>query len=237
MPSAARTLAIDKVEDRTPRICTNCGKPKSRERDFSPQPSAKDGLHSWCRRCNRIARHEYYHEGGGREAMAAYQARPEVKERERQRLLAWRKAHPGAYHRYQRSPRGKLMRARRDARRALATAEDDARRARLEAVIAACDRELAREENLPVEQTQPRALTGPSKPRSRAAYGSRSVARGIHVTREGTYKVKVSDGKGSAIQGGTFKMLDEARAVANALGRRILGIDGYADMPARGKRS
>jgi hypothetical protein len=57
----------------------------------------------------------------------------------------------------------------------------------------------------------------------------------LFVTREGTFKVKVSDGKGSAIQGGTFKTRDEARIAANALGLQLLGIEGYADVPARGR--
>jgi hypothetical protein len=59
----------------------------------------------------------------------------------------------------------------------------------------------------------------------------------VQITKEGTFKVKVSDGKGSAVQGGTHKTLDEAKAVANALGRQVLNIDGYADRPARGKRT
>jgi RNA polymerase sigma factor (sigma-70 family) len=70
--------------------------------------------------------------------------------------------------------------------------------------------------------------------RPRTPYGSKSPVRGVYRTPEGTFGVKISLGGNRVARGGTHATLDEARDVANALGRRFLGIDGYADRPARG---
>lgn len=71
--------------------------------------------------------------------------------------------------------------------------------------------------------------------RPRAPYGSKSPAPGVYRTPEGTFGVKISLGGNRVARGGTHATLDEARAAANALGRRVLNVDGYADKPARGR--
>jgi hypothetical protein len=228
MPTAARVLAIDKVADRTPKKCSNCHQVKARDR-FSPNLKNGDGLQAHCQDCHRIAEYVRYHDGGGKAAKAAYRARDDVKERRREYERTHKEAAHARVRAYRTSLKGRLHDGRYQARRRLAAATDEKSRARATALVAAYDRELAK------FGATPELTTGPLEPRPRAAYGSKSVARGVQITKEGTFKVKVSDGKGSAVQGGTHKTLDEAKAVANALGRQVLNIDGYADAPARGK--
>jgi hypothetical protein len=143
MPTEAHVLAIDGVKDRAIRLCTGCDREKARD-EFSPNPRAKDGLRSWCRRCERIAAYERYHEKGGREKAAAYHARPEVEARDR----AYRTQHAERYNAgqvaYRRTPRGKLVSSRGTAISKLRRATTDRQRACLEARIALYDREIAR---------------------------------------------------------------------------------------------
>lgn len=229
MPSAAHTLAIDRVEDREFKWCARCGHRKARDQ-FNRHSKNGDGLQSRCRDCQRIGEYVRYHEGGGKAAKAAYQARKDVTLRQdRESYEAHREAVRARTRAWRASPKGRLYNGRYQALKRLATASNEESRARTAALVVGYDRQLAR---LGIVLPPPAET-----PKPRAAYGSKSPCRGIHITKEGTYKVKVSDGKGSAVQGGTFKTLDEAKAVANALGRRVLGIDGYADAPARGKRA
>lgn len=230
MATAAHTLAIDKVADREPKRCTNCGHWKGRDQ-FGRHPKNGDGLQTQCRDCHRIAEYTRYHDGGGKAAKADYQARQDVRERRRAYARANREVALASKRDYRTSLRGRLFNGRRQALKRLATDQDEAARERTAALVAGYDRELAKLGVIP------ELPSGPPKPRPRAAYGSKSVARGVHVTKEGTYKVKVSDGKGASVYGGTHKTLDEARAVANALGRQVLNIDGYSDQPARKKGS
>jgi hypothetical protein len=243
MPDAARTLAVDGCADREPKRCARCRNPKPRD-EFGRNASNPDGYSRYCLWCKRMLSYVDYHEGGGKEAKAAATAPPDVRARRLERDARWRagrreqrRASSAAY---ARTPNGRLHKQRSNTLCILRRATDPEKVARLEARIALFDAEIARlaarEDELPAGPPKSRKTSaGPPKPRPRAAYGSRSVARGIHVTREGTFKVKVSDGKGSAIQGGTFKTRDEARIAANALGLQLLGIEGYADVPARGR--
>lgn len=64
--------------------------------------------------------------------------------------------------------------------------------------------------------------------RSRAPYGSKSPVRGVHITPEGNFGVKISIGGGRVARGGTFATLDEAKAAANALALQLLGMENYA---------
>jgi hypothetical protein len=242
MPSAARTMAIDGCPDRESKWCANCRNPKPRDQ-FGRNARNPDGRSTYCLWCKRLLSYVQYHEGGGKEAKAAATAAPDVRARRLERDARWRagrrQERRDSSAAYARTPNGRLRKQRTNTLCALRRATDPAQIARLEARVALFDAEIARlaarEHELPAGLPRARVPDGPPKQRLRATYGSKSVARGIHLTKEGTFKVKVSDGKGASVYGGTFKILDEAKVVANALGRRVLGIDGYADTPTRGR--
>jgi uncharacterized small protein (DUF1192 family) len=219
MPSETQVLAIDRVADKTKKRCTNCKKWKARDQ-FARNRTRKDLLSAQCLLCVRIARHEHYHEGGGKAVQAAYRARPEVRARLREYDRAQAARFKAGHVAYGRSPRKKVMACRSEARRKLGRAATDERRAALEARIALCDREIARldaEHELPAEP-----------PKARAARSSRSPAKGVYRTPAGTFEVKISVGKARSVRGGTFATLDEARDAANALAFKLKGVRNYA---------
>jgi hypothetical protein len=228
MPTEAQVLAIDRVPDKKlEKRCTNCGKWKARD-EFSRDPTRASGYRNWCKQCNRLTAHVYYHEGGGKGKHAEYLAREDVKRRTRERD----KREDVKRRRNERNriraatPRGKLTRARSNARFYLARATTDERRAELLALIAMCDREIARIDARKAAEREAELSAEPARPRVRKC--GKSPARGIYITPAGTYEVKVSIGDRKAVRGGTFATLDEARDAANALAFRLLGIVGYA---------
>jgi hypothetical protein len=219
MPTEAMTLATDRVPTRKTKRCSNCKKPKALD-EFARNRTRKDLHSAQCLLCVRIARHEHYHEGGGKDVQAAYRARPEVRARIREYDRAQAVRFKPGHVAYGKSPRKKVVACRSEARRKLGRAATDERRAALAARIALCDREIARldaEHELPAEP-----------PKARAARSSRSPAKGVYRTPAGTFEVKISAGTGQTARGGTFATLDEARAAANELAFKLRGIVGYA---------
>jgi hypothetical protein len=51
---------------------------------------------------------------------------------------------------------------------------------------------------------------------------------GAHLTKSGTFEVKISVGKARSVRGGTFATVDEARDAANELAFRLRGERNYA---------
>jgi hypothetical protein len=220
MPSEAVILATDRVADKkAKKRCTNCGHPKALD-DFARNRTRKDGHSAQCLLCVRIARHEHYHEGGGKAVQAAYRVRPEVRARIREYDRAQADRFKAGHVAYGKSPRKKVVACRSEARRKLGRAATDGRRAELQARIALCDREIARldaEHELPAEP-----------PKARAARSTRSPAKGVYLTPAGTFEVKISVGKSTSVRGGTFATLAEARDASAALAFRLRGERNYA---------
>jgi hypothetical protein len=224
MPSERHIQAIDHIPDRVPRRCARCRRWKPRD-EFARNKSKHDGFHTYCKQCLRIAAHTRYHEGGGKAAKAEYLARPDVKERRKE----YEKARRGERRRasnlaYAATARGKLVLGRSKARSQLRRATDPGRRAAIEARIALFDRELARLDAA-------RELAAEPEPRVRAPRvrkGGGSPMRGVYITENGTYAVKVGIGSGKSVSGGTHKTLEAARDAANRLGLELLGINEYA---------
>jgi uncharacterized small protein (DUF1192 family) len=220
MPSEALTLATDRVPDKkAKKRCTNCGHPKALD-EFARNRTRKDLRSAQCLLCVRIARHEHYHEGGGKAVQAAYRARPEVRARIREYDRAQAARFKPGHVAYSKSPRKKVMACRSEALRKLGRAATDERRAALSARIALCDREIARldaEHELPAEP-----------PKARAARGTNSPCPGVYRTKAGTFEVKISAGTGQTARGGTFATLDEARSAANELVFKLRGERNYA---------
>jgi uncharacterized small protein (DUF1192 family) len=220
MPTETLILATDRVPDKkAKKRCSNCKKPKALD-DFARNRTRKDGRSAQCLLCVRIARHEHYHEGGGKAVQAAYRARPEVRARIREYDRAQAVRFKAGHVAYGKSPRKKVMACRSEARRKLGRAATDERRAALEARIALCDREIARldaEHELPAEP-----------PKARAARGTNSPCPGVYRTKAGTFEVKISVGRSRSVRGGTFATLDEARDAANALAFKLRGVRNYA---------
>lgn len=220
MPTEAQILAIDRVPDKKPeKRCTNCGYPKPIG-EFARNRTRRDGHSDQCRQCLRIGAYERYHEGGGKEATATYNARPEVKARRRDYDRGRQERRDASRAAQRKTPRGKVLECRYSARSKFRRAVTDERLAALEALIAAYDRELARLDATKGLPAEPDA--GPGR-----KYG-KSPARGVYLTPAGTYEVKVSVGKAKSVRGGTFATLDEARDAADALAFRLLGVRGYA---------
>jgi hypothetical protein len=215
MPTEAMTLAIDRVPTQSLRICTGCG-PRPRGA-FSPRPRSPDGLRSRCKRCERLAQHVHYHDGGGKAKCAEYKAREDVKLRDRERARREDVKRRAKEQRRKRAatPRGKFVKARSNARERLKKATTDGRRAELEAVIKACDRELARLDaghELPVEPVPP---------------AGDCDFLGVHRTKHGTFSVLITVPGQGQVRGGSHATIEAARAEANRLGREH-GIDEYA---------
>jgi hypothetical protein len=225
MPSEAMTLATDRTADRLTKRCTNCGKWKARD-EFVRDRTRRDQLHIHCKQCQRNRMYARYHEGGGKEAQAAYHARPEVKARRRDRELARREDVKQRQRKQRRergaTPRGKFLKARSNARERLKRATTDEQRSRLVARIAACDRELAR---IDARKAAERAAELPAEPVPPA---SDCNFRGVHRTKHGTFSVLVTLPGKRQVRGGTHPTIEAARAEANRLGREHLGIDEYA---------
>lgn len=238
MPSEAMTLATDRVPDKATKRCTNCGKPKARD-EFVRNRTRRDKLHVHCKQCQRNRMYARYHEGGGKEVQAAYHARPEVKAHRREydrgrqedvkRRQREQRRERGA------TPRGKFLKARSNARERLKRAVTDEQRSRLEARVAACDREIAR---LDARWEAEREAELPAEPpKARAPRGANSPCRGVYATPAGTFEVKISVGKSKAVRGGTYATVDEARDAANALTFRLKGVKGYVVVREEGRRA
>lgn len=216
MPDEARVLATDRVPTRSLRLCSGCG-PRPRD-EFSPDAKSADGLRSRCKRCERIASHAYYHDGGGKEKRVEYVAREDVKQRYRER--AGRADIKRRWNELRRlrdaTPRGKFVKARSNARFRLGQAKTDERRAELQAMITACDREIARldrEHELPQEPVPP---------------AGDCDFRGVVRTKYGTFSVFVSVPGRGQVYGGSYATIEAARQEADRLGREHLGIEQYA---------
>jgi hypothetical protein len=224
MPTEAQVMAIDRVADRTEKKkrCTNCGHPKPIG-EFGRNRSTRDEHTSQCLWCLRVARTEYYHEGGGKEVQAAYQARPEVKARR----LEYERGRPerrrASRRAYNNTTRARVAKCRCKARRKLREAVTDGRRAELEALIALYDREIAR---IDAHKATERAAELPAEPVPPAGDCD---FRGVVRTKHGTFAVVINlPGRGNGqVRGGTHATIEAARAEANRLGREH-GIDEYA---------
>jgi hypothetical protein len=228
MPSEALILATDRCPDKRPeKRCTRCRHWKPCD-EFSRDPTRASNYRNWCKQCNRLTAHAYYHEGGGKEKHAEYLAREDVKRRtrERDKREDVKRRHNERNRIRAATPRGKLIRARSNARFYLARAMTDERRAELLTLIAMCDREIAR---LDARREAEREAELPAEPpKVRAARGTNSPCPGVYRTKAGTFEVKISVGKNRSVRGGTFATLDEARAAANELAFKLRGIVGYA---------
>lgn len=138
----AMVRRIDGVPDRPAKRCSHCRHAKPLD-EFPKQADAHDGLSCWCRDCKRIDVYVRYHERGGREKKAAYEAREEVKVRRVQTKLAYRDRRRDNDLAYMATPRGKLVHERAVAAVRLRDAYG-ARWDRLQARIAALNIEIAR---------------------------------------------------------------------------------------------
>lgn len=220
MPTEQQILATDRVPDREPKRCTNCGRWKASDQ-FSRNRTKPDGLNYRCKQCQRIYDYQHYHERGGKESKSTYQARPDVKARRHEADVGRREQRAATQVLYRKTARGKVVISRCHARSKLRRATTDEQRARLEARITACNRELARMDAGPKTPSPP--------PRARAKYGAKSPRRGVYRRRNGTYEVKISTGgRNNVCRGGTFATEDEAVAAANDLAFRLLGVRDYA---------
>jgi hypothetical protein len=228
MPSEALILATDRCPDKRPeKRCTRCRHWKPCD-EFSRDPTRASNYRNWCKQCNRLTAHAYYHEGGGKEKHAEYLAREDVKRRtrERDKREDVKRRHNERNRIRAATPRGKLTRARSNARFYLARAMTDERRAELLTLIAMCDREIAR---LDARREAEREAELPAEPpKARAARGTNSPCPGVYRTKAGTFEVKISVGKNRSVRGGTFATLDEARDAANELAFRLRGVRNYA---------
>jgi hypothetical protein len=228
MPTEALIQAIDRVADKkAKKRCTNCGHPKALD-EFSRDPTRASNYRNWCKQCNRLTAHAYYHEGGGKEKHAEYLAREDVKRRtrERDKREDVKRRHNERNRIRAATPRGKLTRARSNARFCLARAMTDERRAELLTLIAMCDREIARIDAHKAAEQEAELPAKLTVPRVRKC--GKSPIRGIYITPAGTFEVRVSVGKARSVRGGTFATLDEARDAANELAFRLRGVRNYA---------
>lgn len=216
MPSEAQVLAIDRVPDKTAKRCSICRHSKSTD-DFALDSKRPDGRDGRCKRCRRLHYNAYYHEGGGKEVRADYNAQPEVQERHRR----YNAAKTSEQRResnlaYRATLRGRLVFRRCQDRCRLRRATDPRKRATIEARLALYDREIARLDRgheLPAE---------PVPPAGDCDY------RGVIRTRHGTFTVVVSvPGKGQ-VYGGSYATIEEARRIANRVGEEQLGVEDYA---------
>jgi hypothetical protein len=228
MPSETQVLAIDRCPDRRPeKRCTRCRHWKPCD-EFSRDPTRASNYRNWCKQCNRLTAHAYYHEGGGKEKHAEYLAREGVKRRtrERDKRVDVKRRHNERNRIRAATPRGKLTRARSNARFYLARAATDERRAELLTLIAMCDREIARLDARKAAEQEAELPAKVTAPRDRKC--GKSPCRGVYCTPAGTFEVRVSVGKSRSVRGGTFATLDEARAAANELAFKLRGERNYA---------
>jgi hypothetical protein len=150
----AEAAAVAAAADASRKRCPRCERVKPRGA-FPPRSDRPGKLRSWCRTCDRLIRAARQQAEPYRAARAAYEARPEVRERRRRSDAArkGRRRRADAERRQQRreararwrgTPLGKLRNGRSVTLARLRAATDPARVERLTVLLAQYDRELAR---------------------------------------------------------------------------------------------
>lgn len=220
MPTESRILATDGCVDRAVKCCTNCGRWKARDQ-FPRNRAKRDNLESQCKQCRRNAAYTHYHEGGGKAVKAAYGVRPEVKAH-RLRDAARQARRKAAKALYEKSPRGKLVQCRSKARAKLRRATSDEQRGRLEALVAACDREFARLDQLAQAARDHELPQEPLPPADDCDY------RGVIRKPDGRFEVLVHVPGRGQVYGGSHATIEAAKREADRLGRDHLGVEEYA---------
>ena len=123
------------------KTCSKCGRMKPVV-EFWRKSGSRDGLHSWCKTCGRIACGLYRRTGRYRETYTRWANRPDVRRRKREIDRARAAGRRSRLKAYRATARARLLHCRRQARWALRRATTEEQRRALLALIAQHDATL-----------------------------------------------------------------------------------------------